>query len=76
MPALNYPLKPDTLVRYAGGSTALAMIYETHSLGYYAIQCMGSVIFITHESCIEPSLEDYKTWIEHERERKWWNEDY
>lgn len=63
------PIPEGTVVRYEGGSTALAMIRAPHAGGYHALQCMGGLTFVVHYKCIEPSYEDLLMWIKHEKSR-------
>lgn len=53
---------PGDLVRYRGGSSALALHGEPHAGGWHGLQCMGGYTFYTHVA--RPSAEDRLTWAE------------
>lgn len=54
--------RPGDLVRYADGSTALALHGEPHAGGWHGQQCMGGTAF--YSKVYQPSREDRLTWVE------------
>ena len=53
--------KHGDLVRYASGSTALALHGEPHAGGWHGVQCMGGHTFYTKTQ--KPSAEDRVMWV-------------
>lgn len=58
--------KVGDIVRYGGGSTALARLAAPHAGGWHADQCMGGSTFIS-EPFYEPDAEDLAVWHDHQR---------
>lgn len=59
--------KRGDLVRYGGGSTALARLIEPHAGGWHALQCLGGVTFVSEGYSGEmqrATVEDLETWRE------------
>lgn len=69
-----YPLELGTLWRYNDGPTALCKLKSLHegANGYHAQQCMGGLIFVTHNNIVPATDAEYKTWYECEHWRKVW----
>ncbi|MGH9931717.1 MAG: hypothetical protein ACREA9_21145 [Pyrinomonadaceae bacterium] len=55
--------KVGDIVRYGGGSTALAKLTGRHAGGWHGDQCMGGGTFIS-EPFYEPDSEDLAVWTE------------
>lgn len=64
--------KKGMVVRYGGGSTALAQLTDPHAGGWHARQCMGGITFITGPF-YELDEEDKKTWaeVQTKNEQRW-----
>jgi NTP pyrophosphatase (non-canonical NTP hydrolase) len=64
--------KKGNVVRYGGGSTAMAELRDPHAGGWHAKQCMGGITFISGPF-YELDEEDRATWdrIQAENEARW-----
>lgn len=58
--------KVGDIVRYGGGSTALARLTGRHAGGWHGDQCMGGGTFIS-EPFYEPDAEDLAIWQDQQR---------
>lgn len=58
--------KSGDIVRYSGGSTALARLMTPHAGGWHAAQCMGGGVFVT-APLYEPDSEDLAVWEDQQR---------
>lgn len=65
--------KIGEVVRYGGGSTALALLQSPHAGGFHARQCMGGTVYVSSGNLCEPSEEDMQTWnrIQRDNEKRW-----
>lgn len=60
--------KIGDIVRYGGGSTALAQLTGPHAGGWHGDQCMGGGTFIS-EPFYEPDSEDLAVWNDQQRKQ-------
>jgi NTP pyrophosphatase (non-canonical NTP hydrolase) len=67
MRTMNNP-KVGDIVRYGGGSTALAKLTGRHAGGWHGDQCMGGSTFIS-EPFYEADCEDLATWADQQRQQ-------
>jgi hypothetical protein len=67
MRTLSNP-KIGDIVRYGGGSTALAKLTGRHAGGWHGDQCMGGGTFIS-EPFYEPDCEDLAIWADQQRQQ-------
>lgn len=67
MKIINDP-KVGDIVRYSGGSTALARLAEPHAGGWHADHCMGGSTFLSG-ALYEPDSKDLATWHDQQRKR-------
>lgn len=65
--------KIGEVVRYGGGSTALALLQSPHAGGFHARQCMRGTVYVSACNLSEPSEEDMETWnrIQRDNEKRW-----
>ena len=60
--------KIGDIVRYSGGSTALAKLTGRHACGWHAEQCMGGGCYVS-EPFYEPDSEELAIWNEQQRQQ-------